>query len=93
MPIDEIKIDKSFISELNDLEGGEDGCFIETIFAIAKNLRLNIVAEGIENAQQQKFLVDQKCNVLQGFYFSEPLKDDEFEKLFLDAKQVEPKHL
>jgi EAL domain-containing protein (putative c-di-GMP-specific phosphodiesterase class I) len=82
LPIDEIKIDKSFISELNKLEDEEDRCFVETIFAIAKNLRLNIVAEGIENEEQRKFLVDQKCNVLQGFYFSEPIKDDVFEKLF-----------
>ena len=93
LPIDEIKIDKSFISELNKLEDEEDRCFVETIFAIAKNLRLNIVAEGIENEEQRKFLVDQKCNVLQGFYFSGPIKDNAFEKLFLDAKHVETKTL
>jgi diguanylate cyclase (GGDEF)-like protein len=93
LPIDEIKIDKSFISELNKLEDDEDRCFVEAIFAIAKNLRLNIVAEGIENEEQRKFLVDQKCNVLQGFYFSEPIKDNAFEKLFLDAKNVETKTL
>ncbi|WP_373031979.1 EAL domain-containing protein [Sulfurovum sp.] len=92
LPIDEIKIDKSFISELNKLEYEEDRCFVETIFAIAKNLKLNIVAEGIENEEQRKFLVDQKCNVLQGFYFSEPIKDNEFEKLFLDAKHLEIKN-
>ena len=91
LPIDEVKIDKSFISELNKLEDEEDRCFVETIFAIAKNLRLNIVAEGIENEEQRKFLVDQKCNILQGFYFSEPIKDNAFEKLFLDAKHVEIK--
>jgi diguanylate cyclase (GGDEF)-like protein len=93
LPIDEIKIDKSFISELNKLEDEEDRCFVETIFAIAKNLRLNIVAEGIENEEQRKFLVDQKCNVLQGFYFSGPIKHNAFEKLFLDAKHVETETL
>jgi diguanylate cyclase (GGDEF)-like protein len=85
LPIDEIKIDKSFISELNDLEEEEDRYFIETIFAIAKNLRLKIVAEGIETEKQRQFLVEQQCNILQGYYFSEPIKDDEFEKLFLDT--------
>jgi diguanylate cyclase (GGDEF)-like protein len=85
LPIDEIKIDKSFISELNDLEEEEDKYFIETIFAIAKNLRLKIVAEGIETEKQRQFLVEQQCNILQGYYFSEPIKDDEFEKLFLDT--------
>ncbi len=85
LPINEIKIDKSFISELNDLEEEEDRYFIETIFAIAKNLRLKIVAEGIETEKQRQFLVEQQCNILQGYYFSEPIKDDEFEKLFLDT--------
>lgn len=86
LPINEIKIDKSFISELHNLECEEDRCFIEMIFSIAKNLRLNIVAEGIENEEQRRFLVDQKCDILQGYYFSGPIKDDAFEKLFLDAK-------
>jgi len=85
LPIDEIKIDKSFILELNDLEEEEDRYFIETIFAIAKNLRLKIVAEGIETEKQRQFLVEQQCNILQGYYFSEPIKDDEFEKLFSDT--------
>jgi diguanylate cyclase (GGDEF)-like protein len=87
LPIDEIKIDKSFISELNNTQGEEERSFVEAIFAIAKNLRLNIVAEGIENAEQQKFVVDQKCDILQGHYFSQPLKDYEFEKLFLDVNK------
>lgn len=85
LPINEIKIDKSFIDELNHREK-KDGCFIETIFAIAKNLRLKVVAEGIENEEQRKFLVEQKCDILQGYYFSKPVKEDEFEKLFLEAK-------
>jgi len=86
LPINEIKIDKSFISQLTNTKGQEERSFVEAIFAIAKNLRLNIVAEGIENAEQQKFVVDQKCDILQGYYFSKPLKDDEFEKLFLGTK-------
>jgi diguanylate cyclase (GGDEF)-like protein len=89
LPINEIKIDKSFISELHHLEDDEDKCFVETIFTIAKNLKLKIVAEGIENEEQHKFIVDQKCDLLQGYYFSGPVQDDVFEKLFLDAKRTE----
>ncbi|MBT8343633.1 MAG: EAL domain-containing protein [Sulfurovum sp.] len=93
LPINEIKIDKSFISELTNTQGQEERSFVEAIFAIAKNLRLNIVAEGIENAEQQKFVVDQKCDILQGYYFSKPLKDHEFEKLFFDTKHADSKSL
>jgi len=85
LPIDEIKIDKSFIAELNHGEE-QDRYFIETIFAIARNLRLKVVAEGIENEEQQKFLVGQKCDIFQGYYFSKPVDIDAFEKLFLEAK-------
>ncbi|MBT8349292.1 MAG: EAL domain-containing protein [Sulfurovum sp.] len=93
LPINEIKIDKSFISELTNTQGQEERSFVEAIFAIAKNLRLNIVAEGIENAEQQKFVVDQKCDILQGYYFSKPLKDHEFEKLFFATKHADSKSL
>ncbi len=86
LPINEIKIDKSFISELHYLEDEEDKCFVETIFTIAKNLKLKIVAEGIENEEQRKFIVDQKCDILQGYYFSGPIQYDAFETLFLEAK-------
>jgi len=90
LPIDELKVDKSFITELGNLEQNEERYFIETIFAIAKNLRLKIVAEGIENAEQRKFLVEKKCDILQGHYLSEPLKDYEFEKRFLEAEVRKP---
>lgn len=86
LPINEIKIDKSFVSELKHMKHEEDTCFIETIFAIAKNLKLKVVAEGIENAEQRKFLVEQECDILQGYYFSKAIKEDEFEKLFLETK-------
>ncbi len=88
LPINEIKIDKSFISELNEHDCGEEICFVEMIFSIARNLKLNIVAEGVENEEQRKFLVKQKCDILQGYYFSKPLEDTAFEKLFLDKKEV-----
>ncbi len=87
LPINEIKIDKSFISELHHLEHDEDKCFVETIFTIAKNLKLKIVAEGIENEEQHRFIVDQKCDILQGYYLSGPLEEHVFERLFLDSKK------
>ncbi len=87
LPIDEIKIDKSFIDELNSVAQDDDRRIVQTIFDIARNLRLKVVAEGIENAEQRKFLVEQKCDLFQGYYFSNPIKEDEFETLFLEASQ------
>ena len=86
LPIDEIKIDKSFIAELNNDDFGEAKCFVDTIFSIAKNLKLKIVAEGIENEVQHAYLVQQKCDLLQGYYLSAPLKKSDFENLFLSMK-------
>jgi diguanylate cyclase (GGDEF)-like protein len=86
LPMDEIKIDKSFIAELNKPEHDEERRIVQTIFNIAKNLRLSIVAEGVETEEQRKFLVENNCDILQGYYLSKPLEASEFEKRFLEAR-------
>ena len=78
LPIDELKIDKSFIMGLDDTKDGRD--MVKTILNIAKNLNLTIVAEGIEEESQQEFLIGEKCDILQGYYFSRPINKDAFEK-------------
>ena len=78
LPIDELKIDKSFITGLDDTKDGRD--MVKTILNIAKNLNLTIVAEGIEEVSQQKFLIEEKCDILQGYYFSRPIHKDAFEE-------------
>lgn len=87
LPIDEIKIDKSFITGLNNPEEDEEKRIVQTIFDIAKNLRLSIVAEGVETEEQRKFLVENNCDILQGYYFSKPLTAPEFEARFLESKR------
>lgn len=77
LPIDELKIDKSFIMGLDDAKDGRD--MVKTILNIAKNLNLTIVAEGIEEVSQQEFLIEEKCDILQGYYFSKPINKDAFE--------------
>ncbi len=81
LPIDELKIDKSFITELGHTEKSKT--MVKTILNIAKNLNLTIVAEGVEELAQQKFLIEEKCDILQGFYFSKPISKEEFETLIL----------
>lgn len=78
IPIDELKIDKSFISELDDAK--KDINMVKTILNIAKNLGLTIVAEGVETEIQKDFLIKENCDILQGYYFSKPLNRDKFEE-------------
>jgi diguanylate cyclase len=78
LPIDEIKIDRSFVRELGEYEG--DQAMIVTILKMAKIFGLRVVAEGVETAPQLEFLKQFDCNYYQGYYFSKPLPKAELEK-------------
>ncbi len=78
LPIDELKIDKSFISELCNSEKSKT--MVRTILNIAKNLNLTVVAEGVEELAQKEFLLEENCDILQGYYFSKPVRKEELEK-------------
>ena len=77
LPLDRLKIDRSFI---NDLEGAEDSgrLLVQTILVIARNLGLECVAEGIENPAQLDWLRQQGCSLGQGYHFARPLAEAEF---------------
>ena len=81
LPIDEVKIDKSFIARLS--ESISDKKMISTIISIAKNFDLNIVAEGVETFDQLAFLSKIECDVFQGFYFEEALPQITFEEKYI----------
>jgi EAL domain-containing protein (putative c-di-GMP-specific phosphodiesterase class I) len=70
-PLDTLKIDRSFISSM--CEGGEGMEIARTILPMANNLRLDVVAEGVETIQQVAMLKKLECKYGQGFYFSRPL--------------------
>ena len=78
LPIDTIKIDKSFVDEL---EKSGQIFMVKTIIDLGLNLRLNVVAEGIEDDQQKKILKDNGCMTGQGYLFSKPVAANEFETL------------
>ncbi|MGL6124786.1 MAG: putative bifunctional diguanylate cyclase/phosphodiesterase [Shewanella sp.] len=78
LPITTMKIDRCFVS---DLPG--DSAIASTILMLGKQLNLTIVAEGIENEQQLNWLKENNCQVGQGFYFSQPLPQAEFEALYI----------
>ncbi|MBR3120456.1 MULTISPECIES: putative bifunctional diguanylate cyclase/phosphodiesterase [Oceanobacillus] len=78
LPIDTLKIDKSFIDDLD-----RDGEIIaNTIISMGKNLNFRVIAEGIESEDQLNYLKKQKCHEGQGYYFSKPIGDGEITELF-----------
>ncbi len=76
LPIHALKIDKSFICDTPSHEG--DCAIAKSIISLANNLRLDVIAEGVETLDQLKFLQENGCSIIQGFYFSKPLDIDEF---------------
>ena len=80
LPMDEIKIDRSFVSELNKVEN--DRIMVSSILDMAKQFNLKVVAEGVETRDQFDFLRSGKCDIYQGFYFSRPLTDEEFQAFY-----------
>src|SRR5690606_420559 len=71
-PLDTLKIDRSFIMDVT--ENAADAAITNTIITLAKNLNLNVVAEGVETAEQLAFLLSKDCHIMQGFYFSRPIE-------------------
>lgn len=76
-PINILKIDRSFIQ--NIVSEPNDAAIIAAILAMAKTLKVAVIAEGVETQEQVTFLTQQGCNRYQGFYFSEPLTAEELE--------------
>lgn len=80
LPIHALKIDRSFVSDL--IENPNDAMIIKSVLALAHNLNLNVVAEGIETKEQLHFLRENKCDIAQGYYFSKPLNIKETNSYF-----------
>jgi diguanylate cyclase (GGDEF)-like protein/PAS domain S-box-containing protein len=78
-PIDILKIDQSFIKHLSTYQ--DDASIVTAIIQMAHNLRLSVVAEGVETEKQFKFLQKQGCDYVQGYYFSKPVPFHELKEL------------
>jgi diguanylate cyclase (GGDEF)-like protein len=72
-PIDILKIDKSFVAEIGSSD--DSGIIIEAIISLARSLKIDTVAEGVETPEQLEFLIDRGCHVAQGFLFGLPMTD------------------
>jgi EAL domain-containing protein (putative c-di-GMP-specific phosphodiesterase class I) len=81
LPVHTLKIDRSFVTEMAAAREGL--ALVSTIIKLAHSLNLNVVAEGVETAQQSRLLRLLKCNEMQGYLISTPLPADVFEARFL----------
>lgn len=77
-PIDKIKIDRSFVMDLQESRNGE---IVHAIISMAKALRLDVQAEGVETPEQRQWLQGMNCDTYQGYLFSRPLPVDSFEAM------------
>ena len=85
-PIDTLKIDKSFVDGVH--VDASDAAIARTIIALARNLGMQVVAEGVETRAQFEFLCEHGCDLIQGYYFSKPVSAAEFERLVRAAQPL-----
>ncbi len=87
-PIDELKIDRSFVRDVTS--DHDDAAIVGAIIAMGNSLRLRVVAEGVETPEQMNFLRERGCTVMQGYYLSRPLPTGEMTRVFEEGGNWEP---
>jgi diguanylate cyclase (GGDEF)-like protein len=88
LPIDQLKIDRSFVDDIE--RDNEDVAIVQTIIAMSRALGLEVIAEGIETEAQRDFLVRLGCLHFQGYLFGKPIPAEQFEKLIIE--HATPRH-
>ncbi|MBI2240248.1 MAG: EAL domain-containing protein [Magnetospirillum gryphiswaldense] len=83
-PVDVLKIDRSFVAEA--LRNAEDARLIEAIIALGHSLGMQVVGEGVETAEQQAFLAERGCDLVQGYRYSPPLASERFRDYVRQAR-------
>jgi EAL domain-containing protein (putative c-di-GMP-specific phosphodiesterase class I) len=86
MPIGTLKIDRSFVKDITT--DSNDATVVQTIIAMAHTLKLRVIAEGSETADQIQFLREQQCDETQGFYFSRPLPANQLRPMLEDGQEL-----
>ncbi len=79
LPLDQVKIDRSFVSDITS--DPDDAAIVQAIIAMTDALGLNVIAEGVETEAQRDFLIEHGCHAFQGYLFSKPVAVEEFEAL------------
>ncbi|RFP32838.1 EAL domain-containing protein [Duganella sp. BJB476] len=84
-PIDVLKIDRSFVS---DIGADDEAAIVVSIIALAHNLKLRVIAEGVESEAQLDYLRRNGCDEIQGYYFSQPVPVAAFEQMLVEGKKL-----
>jgi diguanylate cyclase (GGDEF)-like protein len=86
LPLDKIKIDKSFVQDLLDDE--DDATIVRAIIQLGKSLGMQVIAEGVETAEQEAYIIAQGCNEGQGYFYSKPLPARELTSYLKQARRI-----
>jgi len=87
LPLDKIKIDKSFVRDMATDEG--DTTIVRAIIQLGKSLGMLVIAEGVETEEQERYLIEEGCNEGQGYYYSKPVPASELTSLLNQSLRVE----
>lgn len=85
LPLDKIKIDKSFVQDL--LEDDDDATIVRAIIQLGKSLGMQVIAEGVETAEQEAYIIAQGCHEGQGYHYSKPLPARELTAFLKQAQR------
>jgi len=84
LPLDKLKIDRAFVKDIPEDE--DDMAITKAIIALGNSLNLKLIAEGVETQEQKDFLIQNGCQLIQGYFYSPPLPVEEVEKLLVYSK-------
>ena len=90
LPLDILKIDRSFVMDL--MEDTDSSAIVDAIIGLAQSLDMKVTAEGIEDEAQARYLAQRQCHEGQGYYFGRPMPAAEFEQQFLNFETVRKSH-
>jgi len=81
LPIDTLKIDRSFVRDIDDPDDGDGGILAQAIISLGHSLKLKVVAEGVETRAQLRFLKAHRCDEVQGYYFDKPMPAEAYARM------------
>jgi sensor c-di-GMP phosphodiesterase-like protein len=86
LPLDKIKIDKSFVQDL--LDDDDDATIVRAIIQLGKSLGMQVIAEGVETAEQESYIISEGCHEGQGYHYSKPLPARELSAYLKQAQRT-----